>query len=408
MPSIISSIGSIGSEVLSLHEKKFKGVSKSALFAASVATHVATGGFSTITALYLKYEAASAAFQAISGYAAQYKGSEDGFRDIGFTPSEIGKLFQKQHVSSNSWNVLKPAFDCKSIRDIQTVLRKIHEQIDNPKIMQVMTAQILSKVLVGKNAHFIGIGNTIEIPSIDANGNTKLVEYTFDKKFDLWKGIPAFGLVDIKGDAPPMLIFRSTNTDLEEIDTLPTLVANLHPKGPGWKIFSKSQEKVAGWLEEKNQLSQQKARTIGYSQGGILSSYFLTYHSDKFNKEENQPSFILDAPGVSNEIEKDWLGVEEKPYVETYINRGDIIPKVGDALIGRAFEVRIAQNLKGFDSHKALSFFAPQWEVVEISAHLEKQSISRNILSKMHKVASVTYTPLKKLILPCLQGILHS
>ena len=408
MVSIARSIGSVGSQILSLPTKTIKSAAKGSILGLSCVANIATGSVPAFASLYLQYMVAAAAFDVVSGYAGQYNELEGGFQDVGFTPKVIGKLFNAKHVSGNSWNVLEPVFDGYNIKDVQDVLLKIHEHIEDTNIMQVMTAQILSKVLIGKNAHFIKIGNKVKVPTVDQNGDKKLVEYTFDKKFNLWQGIPAFGLIDVGGKAAPLLIFKSTNTNLEEADTLPTLVANLHPKGPGWKLFSESQEEVAVWLKQANQQSEKKARTIGYSLGGILASYFLTYHSAAFNKDEHQPSLILDAPGVNHNIEKDWLDIEKKPFVKTYVNRGDLIPKVGDAFIGSAFEVRIAQKIKGFDSHRALSLFAPQWKIVEISTHCEKKSTSRSILSGMRKIASVTYNPVKKLLLPCMQGIFHS
>ncbi len=408
MVSIAKSIGLVGSRVLLLPAKTLKSAAKGSILGLDCVAKVAAGSFSTITALYMQYVVATAAFHAMSGYIGQYKELEGGFQDVGFTPKAIGELFSVKHASSNSWDILEPTFDGRNMKDVQDVLLKVYDNIEDSHIMQVMTAQILSKVLIGKNAHFIKIGNKIKIPTVDQNGNKNLVEYTFDTKFNLWRGVPAFGLIDKEGRAAPLLIFRSTNTDLKEVDSFPTLVANLHPKGPGWKLFSQSQEKVSIWLEQANQQSEQKARTIGYSLGGILSSYFLTYRSEAFNKSKHQPSFILDAPGVSQNIEKDWLDIEKKPFVQTYVNRGDLIPKLGDAFIGKAFEVRIAQNTKGFDSHRSLSFFAPQWKIVEISSHCEKNSISRNILSGLRKIASVTYNPVKKLLLPCLQEIFHS
>ncbi len=415
MSAIARAVVSAGSQALFLPieaakgaSKVVKGATKGTLIGLGAVAQVASGSLTTATALYLQYLVLSSAFDAVSGYAGQYRELKGGFQDVGFTSKEIGSLFQGTHGSGNSWNILELSFDPRSLKDVQDVLNSVYEHSTDLNIMQVRTAQILSKVLIGKNAHFLQAGHKITVPSV-VNGNKELVEYTFDKKFDLWQGVPAFGFIDEKGISAPLLIFRSTNTDLEESDTLPTMTANLHPQGPAWKLFSESQEEISKWLENANNKSAQKARTIGFSQGGVLASYFLTYNPEQFNKSDDHPSLILDAPGVSSKIEKEWLGIEKKPSALTYVNRGDLIPKIGDAFVGRAFEVRIAQNLRGFESHRALSLFAPQWKIVEISTRCEKNSRSRGILSGVQKVlGAVIYTPVKKILLPCMQGIFNS
>lgn len=243
---------------------------------------------------------------------------------------------------------------------------------------------------------------------MDEKGNKQFVDYRLDKKFDLGGKIPAFGFSSQIEGYPPLLIFRSTNSMLEEIDTLPAMVANLHPEGPGWKLFTHSQKEVLNWLEEKTKQGTQKARTVGYSLGGALAAYYLTYHPQYFNQTDYNPSIILDAPGVNSQIEKKWTETAEKPLVFTFVNRGDLIPKVGNFLIGRAFEVRHAQNLYGFESHQALSLFAPQWKIIEISTHCEKQSKARSIFSGLRKlIGGAIYTPVQKILLPCAQKILH-
>jgi len=367
---------------------------------------IAGGAVGTASTLYLQYLVAQSAFDVVSGYAGQYHELKDGYQKVGFTPKEMGTLFASIGDSGNSWNVLSYTFDRESILEVQSILHQIYEHIESPEILQAMTAQIITKVLVNKNAEFLQEGHEIEIPTIDSNGQKKLVPYILDKKFDLWEGVPAYGFVDKSNENPPLLVFRSTNTVFEEKDTLPTLVANLHPKGPAWKLFSHSEREIQGWLEDKLKESKEKATVMGYSQGGVLGSYFLTYHSKYFSDKEHQPSLILDAPGVSSKVAKDWRSVEGKPNVKVYVNRGDLVPKVGDSFIGRAFEVRISQNLKGFQSHKALSLFAPQWKIVEIAVQEESGSTSRGILSTIQKVlGKAIYTPVKMLLLPCLQSL---
>lgn len=408
--SPISKAASLASPLQSTLKLSLKG----AKFGLACVAKLAGGTLgSAIAGIYLNYVVAKSAYTVVSGYAGQYHELENGFQKVGFTPQAFREFFKSKELSSTSWDVTKLRFDRENILDVQNVLRAIYEHVDDLVMMQAMVAQIVAKVLVNKNSAFVEEGLEIQIPTVNFAGEKELVTYIVDKKFNLWNGIPAYGLIDKNGSAAPLLVFRATNTVLEEKDTLPTMVSNLHPKGPAWKLFSNSEQKVVAWLEkhtlDNEDFGTNKARMLGYSQGGILGAYFLTYHPHLFSKLPESASIILDAPGVSYEVAADWEKIEEKPHVVAYVNRGDLIPKVGDAFIGRAFEVRIAQNLKGFKSHQALSFFAPQWKVVEIAHHQEKKSASRSILSGLRKVIGKTiYFPAKHLLLPCVQSTIHS
>lgn len=387
---------------------------KGAKFGLACVGKLAGGSVSSAFAgIYLNYVIAQSAYTVLSGYAGQYPELENGLQKVGFTPQALGKFFMSPHSSPTSWDVTSLCFDSANILDVQNVLKAIYDHVDDLDLMQAMTAQILAKVLVNKNGAFVEEGLEIEIPTVNFAGEKELVTYTVDKKFDLWNGIPAYGFIDKTGSAAPLLMFRATNVVLEEKDTLPTMVSNLHPKGPAWKLFSNSEAEVVSWLEkhtsENESFGMHKARMLGYSQGGILGSYFLTYYPHLFSELAESPSFVLDAPGVSSAVAADWEKIEKKPNVIVYVNRGDLIPKVGDAFIGRAFEVRIALNLKGFKSHQALSFFAPQWKIVEIAHNQERRSTSRSILSCLRKAIGKTiYLPAKHILLPCAQSTIYS
>lgn len=309
---------------------------------------------------------------------------------VGCNNERIGDFFKKTLDADNPWDICQYSFDPKNIDDLQKLLTTIYETIEDPIIMQAMSAQVLTKLVMSHKAHVIKVGDTLHIPTLDSLGNRHCVEYTFVKKFNVWQGIPAFGLADKNNQFPPILLFRPTNTNYNDIDMLPTIFANLHPAGPAWDLFKKSRYEISDWLEGQNKQSTEKARVMGFSQGGILASYFLAHYSHHFNTNEWAPSIILDAPGVSARVEEIWDAIEQKPNVQMYINRGDIVPKVGKAFIGKVFEVDSCQKSASVAAHCSLSLFAPKWKIVEISNDHEKKSLTRKIFSAVHEALGQT------------------
>ena len=63
--------------------------------------------------------------------------------------------------------------------------------LTGPSLMLV-TAEILAKVLAYRN---LELGDLIAIPSQSASGKRELISYRVDRIFNLWSGMPAFGLL---------------------------------------------------------------------------------------------------------------------------------------------------------------------------------------------------------------------
>ncbi len=351
--------------------------------------------------LYPQYKVAVNTFKLWSEYAAQYAPLENGLQKNVISKTDWSSFFKK-HPSSG-WDITEPSFHGSKVVNIQQILWNIYQDIEDPMVMQAMVAQILSKKLVSGTGASVSLllGQEIQIPIINNNHKKELVTYTLDAKFDLWSQIPAYGFIPKSNGHPPLLIFRSTNTLLNEEGTVASLISNLHPKGPGWKLFKDSQSVVSNWLAQKNSEYETKGIVYGYSLGGAVASYFLTYYPHLFHQDVNHSSIVLDAPGIDKQIEADWQKVEAKPSVLLFVNQGDIIPKVGEAFIGRAFEVKTSSVLKGFDCHRALSFFDSQWQMIEISRQLENQTVARAILSQLRNfLGKAIYAPVKALLFP--------
>jgi len=216
----------------------------------------------------------------------------------------------------------------------------------------------------------------------------------------------SFGFVDLEGKAPPLLVFRSTNNDIGGEDAPASLIANFHPRGPAWKLYRNSKDRVEAWLKKNTFNGENKARIIGYSQGGTLASYFLTHHSQWVSQKLNEPSYILDAPGVFSELAEKWKSLKEQPNVECYVCRGDLLPKIGSEMIGRAFEITIPEKISTYDSHTVLNLLAPSWTITEIDIEKEKKSNVRQILSALHRnVGYAVYSLMKDTLLPMIRNI---
>ncbi len=298
---------------------------------------------------------------------------------VGNHSEEIGKYFQRDGGSS-VWDIGKPLFGRNDGRILRNLLLSVHEHIQEPWLRTAMTAQILGKAWAAL-AHIVP-GTFLEIPGIDVHQQPVLISYRIDKKFDLWEKIPAFGLIAENREGPPLLIFRGTNVNVSDPDSLPSILSNFHEKGPGWNLFRSSRREIGEWLERSVSLSGKQARVIGYSQGGAVASYCLLFFNTYFGGPE--PSVLLDSPGISEELSGYRSGSAIKPDVISYIHEGDPIPKIGEEILGEGYLIRT--DKRNFpESHTVLSLFAPRWEVRRINERREKDSCRRKIFSAIRR-----------------------
>lgn len=337
-----------------------------------------------------------------------YPQKEGGFSMPGRTAAEIGQFFKPKfgYVNTKEWDVLRNNYDLRNPQSILQLLNQVYKHTPDSNLLQIRSAQVVAKKLIPWCSDQITPGFEMEYPYVDELGNTRLVTYMLDEKIDLWHGIPAFGFVDIEGKAPPLMIFRSTNNQIGHEDGPASLIANFHPRGPAWKLYRNSKDRVDAWLKENTKNGANKARIIGYSQGGTLASYFLTHHSEWVSQKPNEPSYILDAPGVFSELAEKWKSLEKQPNVEYYVCRGDLFPKIGSEMIGRAFEVSIPDEISAYDSHTVLNLLAPKWTIREIDTEKEKSSNVRQVFSALHRnVGYAVYSLMKDTLLPMIRNI---
>jgi hypothetical protein len=208
-------------------------------------------------------------------------------------------------------------------------LEKLPSYIDDPEMLQIAEGEILSKVLAYR-----------ELKTGMAVGR-----YTVDAVFDLWQGMPAFGLLSAQG--PALLLFRGTDLNLRMRRAWASVWSDLDLKGPGCSVYQKARPKLRQWLKGKS------ARAIGCSLGGALTAYAALFDSDLLSS--SYPSLAFNPPGVFKHRAKLWSELAPKPLLITYTTTGDFIPKVG-RLIGEVREISAARRLKPIEAHVKLMF----------------------------------------------------
>ena len=298
--------------------------------------------------------------------------------------------------------------DAKRIRNeiAQTLalLKLIHVlKQEDPDIRLAMTGQVLAKILSSRR---LVEGMEVEIPTVNANGDPVLTSYIVNKRFDLWKGVPAYGLVDKTGEASPIILFRSTSFSPSGESSLASLTSNFHPKGPAWNIFATSRSQLKEWLLEHNHEGENPARLLGYSQGGAIVQYLAAYEPDLISKSSYSPSMTFDAPGISKEVVDTFNHLPVKPNLKVFINKGDIVPKLGFKIFGDVYEIDTFKNLSITESHSNLSLLEPSWAIYKVDNAKENKSSFRSAVSMMQQncLPSV-YSCALNCLMPCLGSI---
>ncbi|MFI5333645.1 MAG: hypothetical protein ACHQT8_00585 [Chlamydiales bacterium] len=211
------------------------------------------------------------------------------------------------------------------------LLVKIHNKILDPLQCDVMSSETMTKLVAYRD---LTPGMVLPFPTVDPKRGPAVILYTVDEVIDLWRGMPAYGLIpQQKGSAPPILLFRGTDFSLVTEKGWASILSDLEIRDPGLSTFHHGQPKIHAWLEKATK-NGEKARVMGFSLGGILAAYTLIYETALINQEA--PSISFNAPGVSPEIFIDWSQLERPPPFLNFVTEGDMIPKYG-LLIGQTY-----------------------------------------------------------------------
>lgn len=249
------------------------------------------------------------------------------------------------------------------------LLKYTYENCKNEDFLEIATGEILSKVLAYRA---LEQGMQIPIPTVYEEGRVELVDYTVDKIFTLWPGMPAFGLVPHKARASSILLYRGTDLSLESKQGWASVLSDLDIQGPGLTAFQKSKSELEVWL--KVQANREvKAKVMGFSLGGVLALYTMLYESPLLS---DHGSMAFNPPGVSAAVYKEWQSSSAKNVEEfkVYITHGDLIPKIGK-LVGDAYELSLDRSLRPIDAHVRLMTAEPSF--YHFSIHHTQENLQR-------------------------------
>ena len=227
------------------------------------------------------------------------------------------------------------------------LLKTLYEKGDELDYLQFATDEVLTKVLAYRD---LKLGERIQIPVI-LQGKIIFSTFTIDHLFNLWHGMPAFGLVPEQREMEPILLFRGTDFSLDSERGWASMMSDLDMAGPGLSAFQNSQEEIHAWLH-KVSAKGKKAKVMGFSLGGALAAYTFIYENDGIS---SSGSAAFCPPGVANKVIEDWQSLPEKRRqgFTTYVNEGDLVSKVGK-LFGTVYAFLVKRPLKPLSAHTQL------------------------------------------------------
>lgn len=251
----------------------------------------------------------------------------------------------------------------KSERDIKTtdcLLSSVQNELDNVEQRKFTVEEIMAKVLAYR---------PLEKGMVVAGPRNS--EYVVDTIIDLWRGMPAFGLLP-KNDktAPPILLYRGTDLNLTSEKGWASILSDLDPSGPGHDTFLRARDEIHQWLVKVKE-SHSPARLIGFSLGGVLVLYTIIYESDYVNKEI--PSVAFNPPGVTKELLETWERTKEKPPHYSFVNRGDFVSQIG-FLLGNVWELSLPNPMGVIAAHVTLISAQPKYSMQAVDVIKENES----------------------------------
>jgi hypothetical protein len=250
---------------------------------------------------------------------------------------------------------------------IGCLLRVLYEKGKNFDYLQVAVAEIITKVLA---YHDLKIGQKIVIP-IEIGGKINLEWFSVDRIFNIWHGMPAFGLVPEHTNVDSILVFRGTDFSLDSQRAWASLMSDLDISGPGFSAFQYSQKEISQWLRAVNSKGK-AARVLGFSLGGALAAYTFIYENQWLS---DRGSVSICAPGVKEKVISEWEFIDEerKKGFTSFVNTGDIISKVGN-LFGNVYALSADKAYKPLTAHTMLmsgesAFFKAKVDIKQENEH---------------------------------------
>lgn len=257
----------------------------------------------------------------------------------------------------------KVSRDAKDLQLVCCLLKTLYEKSPDESYLEFAAAEVIAKVLAYRD---LKKESTIYLPIVWEQ-EIRWEPFTVDYVFNLWHGMPAFGLIPQSSEIPALLLYRGTDFSLDSQRGWASLMSDLDVAGPGLNAFQNAQKEIHQWLLKVH--SQNKtAKVLGYSLGGVLAGYTFIYENALLSK---RGSYGFNLPGVSPAIIEKWdtLSEENKKGFTSFVNEGDLVSKVGK-LFGTVYVLSIDNPLKPLTAHTILMsgqsyFFKEQVDVAE-------------------------------------------
>lgn len=255
--------------------------------------------------------------------------------------------FEKKHgyLSLDHPLVGSVSADKEDIATTSNLLIAIDRGIKNTPERFLATGEILTKVLAYRD---LSVGMEIPIPSPLYEEGKATPLYRVDKVFDLWHGMPAFGLVPLDASqGSPILLYRGTDFSLITERSWASVISDLDIRKAGFTVFQNARPAIHDWLTKVK-----GAQIMGYSLGGALAAYTVIYEHEWISK---QPSIAFNPAGISQAAFEKWytLPAASKNAFMTYVTQGDPASNSG-RLCGLIGAFRADKPLSPITSHVSL------------------------------------------------------
>jgi len=296
-----------------------------------------------------------------------------------FFPSARLKKFSNRY---GYFSITKPLVGkvTKDLKDIEIV----QELLNQPKENELVTAEIITKVLAYRN---LWEGLEVTLPLHNAHGVITPIQYRVDRVFDLWKSIPAYGLVPCDPMCSPLLIFRGTQFSPFIKSGRASIISDLDPQGPGRSLYTHAKPQLTDWLGGVTE--QKKARVFGYSLGAALAGYILIEESAYFSQNPQECSYLFHLPGIPDDLLESYQKLPDKrrPAFHSYVSAGDLVSKIGH-LFGPTTELKVTKPLPPITAHTKLLFAQKGCQARTVDVERENTSFYRQHYTVIHRSTS--------------------
>jgi len=227
------------------------------------------------------------------------------------------------------------------------ILNLIDRNMQYPLLRTIATGEVLCKVLAYRD---LKPGQKILIPYLDGNNQPASATYRITKIFDLWQGMPAFGLESPGLDS--IILFRGTDMSLKTKQSFFSCLSDLDPGGPGLNTFFNARLGLHKWMLGG------KTRVMGFSLGGILAAYTAIFEHNLISIDKRNPSFSFNAPGASQKIFNKWEDLKNKPPLLVFTTKNDFISKIGKTIALETYELS-TKGITPLNAHVELITASP-------------------------------------------------